>query len=568
MNKNCINILIFILSVFLTTSCSKYNNKFEITHKNMELYYYVVEEATKEIEVIGIYNENADEFNERFNITEVEKISIDRIYYLAETDIPLLTAEDIKEWNEFIAGLEEKAGSEKEALEYLAEDYLLNAIDVSLEQIDNMQENGYSFWEIFCFVRTAETVIEREFLDSIMSGEYIKAFDEISTNSLSAKVYLLAADYSYRLLNLDKYTEFEEFTNGVLGVGAEPYPKAKNISGHLEKLYIATEYILYQKQDDYIGYNDKTEEEKRQLIIGTEKAIAVSVWWKDIYVHLEDSYIRFSLLGTGKNKDWISLEVKDLEYNEFTGNISYQYYYTNKNGSYGEDFSVETELLSINSANVEKRAIHVQELDRQLAGLRDEYNINAIRIILRNIPIINIFMVREKEDIAETNYTYSEMPIKTINDLVESVYSTTTAVSGETYVLEVIRGEISPASMITYQELRDNGISGMFSEAQHGTIEYLEKLGEKKELSDIEKALLWGNGENNNAGRDFDSLTQEEYGIAATLIEEWVKKGIKSSDNVALIRIGNIIRNEVIVNGDKADRIKNREYINAFDKVE
>ena len=282
MNKNCINILIFTLSVFLITACVIMDNNRKNVYKNMELYYYFIEES-KEIEIIGVVNESIAEFDENFNIIEVEKISLDRIYYLAETDTSLLTAEDIKEWSEFIDGLEQKVGLEKEALEYLAKEYLLKAIDVSLEQIDNMQENGYSFWEIFCFARTAETVIEREFLDSIMNREYIKAFDEISASSLGADVCLSVADYSYRLLNLDKYTEFEEFTNSVLGVGAEPYPKAKNISGHLEKLYISAEYILYQKQDDYIGYNDKTEEEKRQLIIDTEKAIAVSAWWKDIY---------------------------------------------------------------------------------------------------------------------------------------------------------------------------------------------------------------------------------------------------------------------------------------------
>ena len=200
-----------------------------------------------------------------------------------------------------------------------------------------------------------------------------------------------------------------------------------------------------------------------------------------IYIHVEDSYIRFSLLGTGKKKDWISLEIKDLEYDEFTGNISYRYSYTNKNGSYGETFSVETVLLSINSANSKKRAIYVQELDRQLAGLRDEYNRNAIRIILRNIPIINIFIM-EEENLAETNHTYSEMPIKTINALVESVYSTTTALSGEIYVLELISGKISPASMITYQELKDNGISVIFSDIQVGTLEIFGKTRRRKRI--------------------------------------------------------------------------------------
>ena len=550
--KYVISTLILILSVFLTTACGKFNNKGGNLYKNMELYYYIAEEATKEIEIIGTYKENTYKFDESFNITEVKKISIDRIYYLAETDTSLLTEEEVKVWNEFIDGLERKVGSEKEALEYLAEEYLLKVIDVSLKQIDNMHENGYSFWEIFCFVRTAETVIEREFLDSIMNGEYIKAFDEISASSLGIDVHLSVTDYSYRLLNLDKYTEFEEFTNGVLGVGVEPYPKAKNISGHLEKLYIAAEYILYQKQDDYIGYNDKTEEEKRQLIIDTEKAIAVSAWWKDIYIHVKDSYIRFSLLGTGKKKDWISLEVKDLEYNEFTGNISYQYYYTNKNGSYGEIFSVETELLSRDSANVEKHAIHVQELNRQLAGLREEYNINAVRIILRNIPIINIFRMREKENFAETNYIYSEMPIKTINALVESVYSTTTVLSGETYVLELISGKISPSSMITYQELRDNGISEMFSDAQHGTIECLEKLGEEKELLDIEKALLWGNGDNNYSNRIFDNLMQYDYDYAVKSIEN----RLYNYEKAVPIWIGTMIENRVIVNENNVYNVK------------
>ena len=548
--------LMFIISLFLITACSIVDNNSKIVYKNVELYYYFIEENSEEIEIIGIYNENAYKFDESFNITEVKKISIDRIYYLAETDTSLLTEEEVKVWNEFIDGLEQKVGLEKEALEYLAKEYLLKAIDVSLEQIDNMQENGYSFWEIFCFARTAETVIEREFLDSIMSGEYIKAFDEISTNSLSAKVYLLVADYSYRLLNLDKYTEFEEFTNGVLGVGAEPYPKAKNISGHLENLYIAAEYILYQKQDDYIGYNDKTEEEKRQLIIDTEKAIAVSAWWKDIYIHVGDSYIRFSLLGTGKKKDWISLEVKELEYDEISGNISYKYSYTNKNGSYGEIFSVETVLLSINSANAKKRAIYVQELDRQLAGLRDEYNINAIRIILRNIPIINIFMVREKEDPAETNYAYSEMQVKTIDALVESVYSTTTTVDGEVYVLELTSGKISPASMITYQELKDNGISGMFSDVELGTLEYFKRI--EGEFSDIEKVLLWGKSENNDSGRTFDSLIHEEYNRALSSIEQVSndREYSMGTKNVIRIWIGNMIENRVIANENNAYNVK------------
>jgi hypothetical protein len=577
----------------IASEIEKAETRIEIYQNNLNL--CLTETKDVEEEAVRIFNEYTDEFAKGFNrslyITNGGEISVDRICYLAGKDAAFLTEKEIKEWNEFIKELEEKTGSRETAIEYLAENYLLKGMNVTQVQIDNMQEYGYSFWELYCFVATAETPIEREFLDSIMNREYIK-LDKISSNSLGIGVYVAVADYSYRLIKLNKHDEFKDFTNGVLGVGVEPYPNTENVLGHLENLHIASDYILYQKQGDYVGYNEKTEEEKRQLIIDTEKAIAVSAWWNDIYTHVEDGDIKFRLVG--EKKDWVSLEVKDMLYDETTGNISYSYNYTNKEGSFGELFSVETELLSRDSSNIEKHEIHVQALERKIAGLRGEYNRNAVKIVVGNIPFIGSLISgggagavvdglvsgitgksyggvpgaaantgtgfvaneighnqksNEMENYrAEYNHLYGIRSGQTIAALVESVYSTTTAGGAKTYTLEVIRGEISPASMITNQELRDNGISGMFSDTQLGTLEYLESIS--GELSDIERALLWGEGDKNEGGRTFVGLTQAEYNRAVKLIEERVGQGIDNNivENAVPVRIGNIIENKVMTN--------------------
>ena len=85
----------------------------------------------------------------------------------------------------------------------------------------------------------------------------------------------------------------------------------------------------------------------------------------------------------------------------------------------------------------------------------------------------------------------------------------------------------------------------------------MEKLGEEKEFSDIEKALLWGNGYNNSE-KTFDSLVQAEYNKAVKSIEQMVERGIENKivENIMLIEVECIIDNERIDNKREIKSIK------------